>query len=156
MTSVPSSDSAHDAYVKLIESFCANARMDPQHILDGGSISYEGVNFNLFHSAGSYSPLLLMYCDFGPVAADMQLYAYRTLLETNLSTYSGQGENFALTPEGNVVYTNNFIIEGLSADTLAMHIGLAAVYAKNWKAGKFFANAAKSAERDKFSALFKQ
>jgi Tir chaperone family protein CesT len=102
------------------------------------------------HHSEAYSPLLLMYCDFGPVPKDMEAQIYKQLLEMNLTAYSGQGETFCLSPEGRVIYVNNFLVEVLTPELLASYMAFAAAYAKKWREGAFFPPGGKKPARPHF------
>jgi hypothetical protein len=121
----------------LIEGVCRIYGVDHNRILEGGSLDFHGVRIVLRHGQGPLSPLVVMYCDFGPVPQELETQVYRQLLVSNLTTYTGQGETYCLTPEGRVVYVNNYHLDTLTPEILAGYLGISAAYAKRWREDYF-------------------
>lgn len=121
----------------IIEGLCRLYNIDHNRILQGESLDFGGVRIVLLHGEGPLSPLMMMYCDFGPVPAELETRVYRQLLESNLTTYTGQGETFCLTPDGRVVFVNNYVLDTLTPEILAGYLALASIYAKRWREDYF-------------------
>lgn len=126
---------SRELFDSVIQGLCGMYKLDPAHVAAGGAVEMGGVNFCLLHDREGDSPLLMVYCDFGAVPQELQAQVYKKLLESNLSTYTGQGETFCLAPDGRVVLANNYPLEFLTPELLAGHLALMSIFAKNWRDG---------------------
>jgi hypothetical protein len=126
-----------ERFAEIIEGLCRIYGLDHTRVLQGDSLDIGGVRIALRHGGGPLWSPMMMYCDFGPVPKELETRVYRQLLESNLSTYTGQGETFCLTPEGRVVFVNNYLLETLTPEILAGYLSLASIYAKRWREDYF-------------------
>jgi hypothetical protein len=140
-------------FAEIIRGVCGIFKLDAQQILDGGSIQLGGVRIALTHGEGKLAPLLTMYCDFGPVPKELEAQVYRKLLESNLSTYTGQGETYCMTAEGRVVYANNFLMETLTPEIMAGSITLATLHAQKWREDYFLPHGEGAAKKSRSNPL---
>lgn len=141
-----------ELFTSIIEGLCDIYKLDAGHVLAGGSVEMGGSKFCLLHNAEANSPLLMVYCDFGPVPKQLQAQVYKQLLEANLSAYTGQGETFCLSPEGHVVFVNNYPLEILTPDLLVGHLALTSIYAKNWRDGYFLEKSGQAGDKQQQAA----
>lgn len=140
-------------FEELIEGLCRIYGVDHKRVVDGDSLDFHGVRIVLRPGQGPVSQLVMMYCDFGTVPEELQLRVYRQLLEANLTTYTGQGETYCLTPEGRVVYVNNYHLHTLTPEILAGYLGISAAYAKHWREDYFLANGDGKARKKRANPL---
>lgn len=124
-----------EKFMAVIQGLCKLYKLDAKAVMEGKPLEMGGVTFCLFHHGESDSPLLMAYCDFGSVPKELETQVYKQLLEANLSAYSGQGESFCLSPEGRVVYVNNYPLDTLTSELLAGYLATTAIFAKNWRKG---------------------
>lgn len=141
-----------ERFAEIIEGLCRIYKLDHNRVLQGDSLDMGGVRIALRH-ADAFSPLMMMYCDFGPVPQELETKVYRQLLESNLSTYTGQGETFCLTPEGRVVFVNNYLLETLTPEILGGYLNLAAICAKRWRETYFLPEGEGKAKKTRTHAL---
>lgn len=147
---------SRELFTAVIQGLCEMYKLDPAHVEAGGAVEMDGVKFCLFHDKESESPYLMVYCDFGPVPEPQQAQVYKKLLESNLSTYTGQGETFCLAPDGHVVFANNYPLELLTPTMLAGYLAVTSFTAKQWRDGYFLdgddSAAAKKKSRSEYLA----
>lgn len=140
-------------FAEIIEGLCRIYGLDHARVLQGDSLILGEVRIALRYAEGPLSPLLMMYCDFGPVPKDLEARVYRQLLESNLTTYTGQGETFCLTPEGRVVFVNNYLLDTLTPEILGGYLSLAAIYAKRWREDFFLPDGEGKARKTRANTL---
>jgi len=142
-----------ERFAEIIEGLCRIYGLDHTRVLQGDSLDLGGVRIALRHGEGPLAPLMMMYCDFGPVPKELETRVYRQLLESNLSTYTGQGETFCLTPEGRVVFVNNYLLETLTPEILAGYLSLAALCAKRWREDYFLPEGERKTKKARANTL---
>ena len=143
-------------FKNVIRGLCDMYELDPKHILSGGTIEMGGVNFCLLHDEAADSPLLMSYCDFGAIAENKEKQAYKKLLEINLSSYTGQGPTFCLSPSGHVVLVNNYLLEILTPEILAGYLALVSMDAKDWRDDFFLVEEAGTTMKKSFNTSLPQ
>ena len=140
---------SRELFTAVIQGLCDIYKLDPAHVEAGGAVEMDGVKFCLFHDKESDSPYLMAYCDFGPVPKSLEAQVYKKLLESNLSTYSGQGETFCVAPDGHVVFVNNYPLELLTPTMLAGYLAMTSFTAKKWREGYFLDDGESEATKKK-------
>jgi Tir chaperone protein (CesT) family len=127
---------SQELFTTLVQGLCDMYKVDVEHVLAGGPVTMGGVDFCLLHEEGD-SPFVILYCDFGKVPPELEAKAYKKLLEFNLTTYTGQGETFALSPEGHVFLANNYLLEFLNVEIFIKYLAMTGILAKSWREGYF-------------------
>jgi hypothetical protein len=145
-----------EKFNEVVTGLCTMYKLDPRHVLEGGPVTMGGSMFCLLHNKEMNSSLLMVYCDFGKVPAELETKVHRKLLEANLSTYTGQGETFCLDSDGRVVFVNNYPLDILTSEELAAHLALTSIYAKKWRENYFLDESDTPKKKWQGARFFKQ
>ena len=138
-----------ELFERVLRGLCEMHSLDATHVLSGGAVEMGGIPFSLVHDKESGSSLLTMYCDFGVVPKHLEAQAYAKLLQANLSAYTGQGETFCLTSNGQVVLANSYLLDSLTPALLTGFMAMAAVLAKEWRNSYFLDKGEQSETRQR-------
>lgn len=75
----------HTEFEQLIKGLCALTRYaEPQQIIDGAGITFEGVTFALIYKPKADPDALFLYADFGQLDLEQQAALYPLMLQENL------------------------------------------------------------------------
>ncbi|MGI4850289.1 MAG: CesT family type III secretion system chaperone [Janthinobacterium lividum] len=121
-----------DLFTPLIQGLCSIYKLDVRHVLAGKTIEIQGVRFFLRHHQEELSTLVLLYCDFGALPQEHETALYRMMLQSNLQSFTGEGEAYSLTPDNHVVFVRSFSLEMITPALLSAHMALISMRAQNW------------------------
>ena len=127
-------------YEELIKQLCELTKIDEaQSIIDGGPLAVNEVIFSLHNPVQINQGVLLIYCDFGEVAAGREAEAYRALLETNMLMFAASGPMYTISPlTGRVIFANHYAVTDFDARSLRNTLAHLAGKAKEWRKTHFF------------------
>jgi hypothetical protein len=128
-----------ERFIQLINDFCSLCGMsEPTHILNGGSVSINGV-LVLLRQVEKLDPArLYIRCDFGEIPLHREKDACKTLLEANLDLYDGSGPAFSISPKsGHVLFSHSYLLEELSPVQLRDALSALVESALEWRKTHF-------------------
>ncbi|MEB0137243.1 CesT family type III secretion system chaperone [Actimicrobium sp. CCC2.4] len=87
----------HTAFEQLIQGLCKVTRYaNPQQIIDGGGITFEGVTFALTYKPKADPDALFLYADFGQLDLEQQAALYPLMLQENMLMLSSREGTFSV------------------------------------------------------------
>jgi hypothetical protein len=87
----------HTEFEQLIQGLCSLTRYaNPQQIIDGGGITFEGVTFALIYKPKADPDALFLYADFGQLDLEQQAALYPLMLQENMLMLSSRESTFSV------------------------------------------------------------
>lgn len=102
----------------LLRTMCVLAGIeDYDQVLRSRSVAFDGVVFSLLHEQTAFGPMVVIYCEYGPVPPSKEAAVQRRLMEINLVlAQEFMPVSFCINPDSNNVL---LVMRVLLADTTA-------------------------------------